>query len=78
MPKLDSQCVSNTTKVETLRSDARRPSSRSARTAFSRASLSGLPATSDNINDGTWVTLAARTSFPIQGSFCREAREWNG
>jgi hypothetical protein len=28
---------------------------------LTRAALSGLPSTSDNISDGTWLTLAART-----------------
>jgi len=40
----------------------------------SGADLSGLPATSDNISDGTWVTLAARTSFPIKRFSCRGMR----
>src|SRR5579864_9541759 len=51
-------------KVETRRSLARRPSSRSASTAPFRADRSGLPSASDNIRDGTWVILAARTSCP--------------
>ena len=32
---------------------------------LTRAALSGLPSTSDNISDGTWLTLAARTRAPI-------------